>query len=545
MESEYFKFDEVRYLQRKCQGAAQESFSCPEELKLVKNYIKTGQNEEALKLVDMAMSNAADLDLKVMALVYRSDVYAEKKKYDLAKRDIEEAIVLKPNIVEFYWRLSMIEKQRGQLGRAEVALILGRQLDPNNKIIMKMLHNIRKLDKVGPNVSDKAGTAQQVRAMQNENGYNFPPGEMAFNLLHPPHVAAILAGDLAKITKLWKPNMVNECYGVDKIKQPLIQMVVHGCQRFQADKSPTPLSKIEEYKLVVDFLFDRGCRLDARDDIGYTSIAYACCVPAQPELLEHFLKKGADPSLKSVFGCTPLLMATLHQNCMEADLLLKFGAKHDEPDNDGVIPIQMAKWNREMVAVLQKYTCPKAPTKKCGRCGANGNSRCTKCRVVTYCSKACQAEHWPEHKKACKKARGSHKKLSIMQNPAHTSFVTDYMKNMSYNLSHAAFDQCEPKESKVWDAKMFDIYKDELKKRGNLVVKVQSPVSGCKGDFLIYNEDRKFSCMADSDALDADDVRAILKSKGVLNKGYFWAYMESGCKDLVLITDPMLPAQSW
>jgi len=28
---------------------------------------------------------------------------------------------------------------------------------------------------------------------------------------------------------------------------------------------------------------------------------------------------------------------------------------------------------------------------------------CAKCKEVCYCSKECQSEHWPAHKKTCKK----------------------------------------------------------------------------------------------------------------------------------------------
>jgi hypothetical protein len=46
----------------------------------------------------------------------------------------------------------------------------------------------------------------------------------------------------------------------------------------------------------------------------------------------------------------------------------------------------------------------------CGACGKQNNPiqenklpQCAKCRIIYYCSKVCQVNHWPEHKKTCKK----------------------------------------------------------------------------------------------------------------------------------------------
>jgi hypothetical protein len=63
---------------------------------------------------------------------------------------------------------------------------------------------------------------------------------------------------------------------------------------------------------------------------------------------------------------------------------------------------------------------------------------------------------------------------------------------------------------------------------------------------MVYNEDRKFECMLDPKALDVADVRAVIQEKGIQgSKGYFWAYMEKGKNEIIIITDPILPAESW
>jgi hypothetical protein len=64
---------------------------------------------------------------------------------------------------------------------------------------------------------------------------------------------------------------------------------------------------------------------------------------------------------------------------------------------------------QKVKAVLQdgfekRETKTNQKTSKCASCGTSGMKlfRCTKCRVATYCSSACQKKDWPQHKKMCK-----------------------------------------------------------------------------------------------------------------------------------------------
>ena len=42
---------------------------------------------------------------------------------------------------------------------------------------------------------------------------------------------------------------------------------------------------------------------------------------------------------------------------------------------------------------------------KCGQCGKRGDTnsirRCSRCQAIRYCSRDCQARHWPQHKVTC------------------------------------------------------------------------------------------------------------------------------------------------
>ena len=42
-----------------------------------------------------------------------------------------------------------------------------------------------------------------------------------------------------------------------------------------------------------------------------------------------------------------------------------------------------------------------APSKQCEWCGKQARSRCSDCRLVVFCSKACQKKAWPRHKYVC------------------------------------------------------------------------------------------------------------------------------------------------
>jgi len=55
----------------------------------------------------------------------------------------------------------------------------------------------------------------------------------------------------------------------------------------------------------------------------------------------------------------------------------------------------------------EEATPPVETRATCAACGATGRLKKCSCRTVRYCSVACQHQHWPEHKEACRAARGS------------------------------------------------------------------------------------------------------------------------------------------
>lgn len=47
----------------------------------------------------------------------------------------------------------------------------------------------------------------------------------------------------------------------------------------------------------------------------------------------------------------------------------------------------------------------------CNACGATGVQRCSKCRLVAYCGRSCQAQDWASHKGLCKSLCRANDKL--------------------------------------------------------------------------------------------------------------------------------------
>lgn len=55
-------------------------------------------------------------------------------------------------------------------------------------------------------------------------------------------------------------------------------------------------------------------------------------------------------------------------------------------------------YTRKLSQQLQQDT---HQTRMCKNCGKKALQMCSRCRVEGYCSKACQQQHWPQHKRAC------------------------------------------------------------------------------------------------------------------------------------------------
>ena len=73
--------------------------------------------------------------------------------------------------------------------------------------------------------------------------------------------------------------------------------------------------------------------------------------------------------------------------------------------------------------------------RECFNCSQIGaNKRCSGCNQTFYCSKSCQADHWPSHKKQCKKLRKSQKNRNgIESNSKNTNSASS---GFAENIRH-------------------------------------------------------------------------------------------------------------
>jgi hypothetical protein len=273
-----------------------------------------------------------------------------------------------------------------------------------------------------------------------------------------------------------------------------------------------------------------------------------------PELLQHLLEKGADADVQSIYGTVALHDACMNQNLEEIDILLKHGADPHICDNDGTSPYAFVQQFKRMLAVFDKYLKKPISKKVCSKCHSRiGNKRCGGCRVVFYCSKECQTSHWFEHKKACKLSQKSHKRLKISKQVEFESCFSDVREALLHNMQYAIPSN---KPEPVVDLDVLLEHRKNWDKNGNLILKLQirSSDSGSifepieeSGPILTYDEAKSIFCYLSKTELDGPAVVNLLIQNGIgKSKAYFYAYLEEDKPDeIVIITDPMLPAQPW
>ncbi len=90
----------------------------------------------------------------------------------------------------------------------------------------------------------------------------------------------------------------------------------------------------------VKFLIGKGADVNKQDSQGWTPLANAAR-QRKDKIAEILLENGANPNLSSD-GTTPLIAAVMRDSVPTIDVLLKHGAKIEEPGPEGYRPLSMA-----------------------------------------------------------------------------------------------------------------------------------------------------------------------------------------------------------
>ena len=249
-----------------------------------------------------------------LAYLLRAEAHLKARYPIKARDDALESIKLRPNLMPAYGVLSDAEKEKDQLGPAEMALVLGLKFDAKNTKLAGKLREFR--DQYDPKdlfpqlKNDLSAKTMRYKSIQGDAGT-----DILYDM--PPIVQAVFEGSPAAFF-LWQPSDLHLTHG--PIKNPLIHFAVLGYQRIR------PKPDVESYKHTIDFLLEKGVRLDTRDRMGYTVLFHTVGHIPTPELMLYLLQKGADPNVQSVLGTTALYDAAMAQNENAVDTLLTYGA---------------------------------------------------------------------------------------------------------------------------------------------------------------------------------------------------------------------------
>ncbi|KAJ7187249.1 hypothetical protein C8R46DRAFT_1059250 [Mycena filopes] len=96
----------------------------------------------------------------------------------------------------------------------------------------------------------------------------------------------------------------------------------------------------------------------------------------------------------------------------------------------------------------------------CGNCSKRtGSRKCSRCKMMTYCDRDCQAAHWPTHKLHCKVIAFSPKQLQMHFTVGRSGKPHTFHEDMP-----AAFAQRDaPRElTSRWISQLVDSHEEEV-----------------------------------------------------------------------------------
>ncbi|XP_052062614.1 nuclear factor NF-kappa-B p100 subunit-like [Mytilus californianus] len=284
-----------------------------------------------------------------------------------------------------------------------------------------------------------------------------------------------------------------------------------------------------------------------QDALGFTPLFLATGRYPSVEISKYLIEQGkADINLKTLTGATPLHGAALQGNIDCIRLLL---LKHADPrveDEDGTIPMELAKDDASRTllhdAVIDADSKRDAVDAVCAQCKQipkDGLKRCGQCHVTLYCSRDCQLKHWKfgGHRSNCTGY--------VMARPFHygekagEGFHTSFYRVMGSTKS---------------DVKVYVRNANEAAQKmafltnKRFVVKVQVPIGASSGEMMVYNADRSVEGYVYHTERGYENLTKRIQTEGFMGvKAFFWAEIMTGIDEgcFKIFHGKCAPYQQW
>lgn len=281
------------------------------------------------------------------------------------------------------------------------------------------------------------------------------------------------------------------------------------------------------YIKLLNILLSAGVPVNNPDFAGRTALHHAAKSSGTGEVIKVLLKYKASVDIQDRFGASPLLIAIQEDAVGVIPVFLDAGASLDVTDGEGSSPRSSHPTRPSAVSNVVKDWLVRHKGKgailkgdRCSKCGAGSASmkRCSRCRSQLYCSPACQAADWGEHKTNCQPFDKEENLIIVKPeytfgNFSHFSSVSLIPSSFGHTVSS---NPSGTLEANVRDGK-------------NMVIKVQIPC-GSVGGILIYNKKRNFECVLtrNENPTAYGRIQELVKAKGILGlKAYFQAELRS------------------
>jgi hypothetical protein len=148
--------------------------------------------------------------------------------------------------------------------------------------------------------------------------------------------------------------------------------------------------------------------VEAKDVDGCTAICVAAAEGQLAVVQWLVLEAKVDVEAKDKDGCTALMAAVFWKHVETSKWLAKSANADTRVKGKFGSAVDFAEWAEARAGpqeVRKARRLAQWLARPCGLpgCEARGQKECGRCKRVHYCSRVCQAAHWPAHKQECDK----------------------------------------------------------------------------------------------------------------------------------------------